>query len=438
MRGFLVEDLDLYRHKIVVIAILAALSLSLAAPVHAQDAKKEPVISRDSLLAELRALTARLDSLERVVAELRAGQQDTTVVVDELAALREAAAAAAAEVERADFTVAPSVTGARNLNMLNPEISVTGDMRLQGRSPGPQTDLFDMREFEFSFQAALDPYASTKVFLTWEDDSLDLEEGYVYWSGLPGNLRVDVGRMRQQLGELNRTHLHALPQTEYPLVIQSYFGEEGLIGDGARVYWMAPFEGLGGAVHEIYGEVTVGGNEILFDGGNRPSFLGHLNNFWQLGSASFFQLGLTGLYGQNPDEDLVSRVFGADARFTWRPPGRELYRSFTLRGEVYGARQHVDGIGDTRWGWYLGAEYQLGRSWFAGARYDRVEPLDGPTDSHDWQFVPSLSWYESEWVHLRAEWQHLSSAIDDGSRNASDLFLVQVVWAVGPHKHESY
>lgn len=428
----------MYEHKILVVAILAALSLGLAAPVHAQDVKKEPVISRDSLLAELRALTARLDSLERVVAKLRAGQQDTTVVVDELAALREAAAAAAAEVERADFTAAPSVTGARSLSMLNPEISVTGDMRLQGRSPGPQTDLFDMREFEFSFQAALDPYASTKVFLTWEDDSLDLEEGYVYWSGLPGNLRVDLGRMRQQLGELNRTHLHALPQTEYPLVIQSYFGEEGLIADGARVYWMAPFEGPGGAVHEIYGEVTVGGNEILFDGGNRPSFLGHLNNFWQLGSASFFQLGLTGLYGQNPDEDLVARVFGADARFTWRPPGRELYRSFTLRGEVYGARQHVDGIGDTRWGWYLGAEYQLGRSWFAGARYDRVEPLDGPTDSHDWQFVPSLSWYESEWVHLRAEWQHLSSAIDDGSRNASDLFLVQVVWAVGPHKHESY
>lgn len=432
------EDLDLYRHKIVAVAILAALSLGLAAPVHAQDARKEPVISRDSLLAELRALTARLDSLERVVAELRAAQQDTTVVVDELAALREAAAAAAAEVERADFTAAPSVTGARSLSMLNPEISVTGDMRLQGRSPGPQTDLFDMREFEFSFQAALDPYASTKVFLTWEDDSLDLEEGYVYWSGLPGNLRVDLGRMRQQLGELNRTHLHALPQTEYPLVIQSYFGEEGLIADGARVYWMAPFEGPGGAVHEIYGEVTVGGNEILFDGGNRPSFLGHLNNFWQLGSASFFQLGLTGLYGQNPDEDLVSRVFGADARFTWRPPGREMYRSFTLRGEVYGARRRVDGIGDTRWGWYLGAEYQLGRSWFAGGRYDWVQPLDAATDSHDWQLVPSLSWYQSEWVHLRAEWQHLSSAFDDGSRDTSDLFLVQVVWAAGPHKHESY
>jgi len=372
------------------------------------------------------------------VAELRAAQRDTTVVVDELAALRTAAAAAAAA---ADTTLEASIgqgIGTRSLNSLNPEISVTGDARIRGQSPGPQTDLFDVREFEFSFQAALDPYASTKVFLTWEDDSVDLEEGYVYWSGLPGGLRVDLGRLRQQVGELNRVHLHALPQTEYPLVLQSYFGDEGLIGDGMRLYWLAPFAGPGGAVHEVVGEVTVGGNDVLFNNGDRPSFLGHLNNFWQISSASFIQLGLTGLTGRNPADGLVSRVLGADVRYTWRPPGRELYRSFTLRGEVYGARRRVDDIGDTRWGWYVGAEYQLGRSWFAGGRFDWVEPLDRPAASHDWQVVPSLAWHQSEWVRVRAEWQHRSTAFEDGSRDSSDSFVVQVVWAAGPHKHESY
>jgi len=420
---------------------LTAASLALATAGYAQEVEKEPATARDSLVAELRALTARLDSLERVVAELRAAQQDTTEAVDELEALRAAANAAAAAAGATDTTTAQAgdqVTGARSLNKLNPEISLTGDVRLQARSPGPQSDLFEVREFEFSFQAALDPYASTKVFLSWEDGSIDLEEGYLYWSGLPGGLRVDLGRLRQQLGQINRVHLHALPQTEYPLVTQNYFGEDGLIGDGARVYWMAPFAGLGGAVHEVYGEVTVGSNEVMFDGGNRPSFLGHLNNFWQLGHASFVQAGLTGLYGENPDVNLVSQVFGGDARFTWRPPGRELYRSFTVAGEVYAARKRVDGIGDTRWGWYLGAQYQLDRSWFVGARYDWVEPLDRPTASNDWQFVPNLSWYQSEWVHLRVEWRHLSTAFDDGTRDASDLFLIQVVWAVGPHKHESY
>ena len=428
----------MYRPLSIAFIALAVASLALARAGHAQEVEEEPASARDSLLAELRALTARLDSLERVVAELRAAQQDTTEAVDELEALRAAAAAAAAD---ADTTAARSddqVTGARNLNKLNPEISVTGDVRAQARSAGPQTDLFEVREFEFSFQAALDPYASTRVFLSWEDGSIDLEEGYLYWSGLPGGLRVDLGRLRQQIGELNRVHLHALPQSEYPLVIQDYFGEEGLIGDGARVYWLAPFAGIEGAVHELYGEVTVGSNEVMFDGGNRASFLGHLNNFWQLSPASFLQVGLTGLYGENPDASLVSGVFGADARFVWRPPGRALYRSFTLAGEVYAARKRVEGIGDTRWGWYLGTQYQFDRRWFVGARYDWVEPLDRPDTSNDWQFVPNVSWYQSEWVHLRLEWRHLSTAFSDGTRDASDLFLIQVVWAVGPHKHESY
>lgn len=409
---------------------------TVIAGVSAASAQEPAAPTRDSLVTELRALRARLDSLEHIVTKLRGERQDTTQAADELAELR-AAAAAAVQADTAPGDT-PTGTGSRNLNRLNPEISVTGDMRASAVRPGPQADVFDLREFEFSFQAALDPYASTKVFLAWEDDAVDLEEGYVYWSGLPGGIGLDVGRLRQQLGEINRVHLHALPESEYPLVLSSYFGEEGLIGDGARLYWMAPFAGLGGATHEVWTEFTVAGNEILFDGGNRVSFLGHLNNFWQLGEASFIQLGLTGLYGENPDEDLDSRVFGADVRYTWRPPGRELYRSFTLRGEMYGVRKRVDGAGDTRYGWYLGAEYQFGRGWYTGARFDHVERLDGPSGSYDWAIVPHVTWYQSEWVHLRGEWQHHSSPVLNESRETSDRFLVQVVWAVGPHKHESY
>lgn len=430
----------MYRHTMFVAAAMAAIGLGAASPLRAQEDNQpvEPAAARDSLLAELRALTARLDSLEAVVGELRAGRQDTAEAVDELAALRAAAAEAAAAADTTVDVEPAAPAGRRSLSSLNPEISATGDFRMRGNSPGPQVDNFLVREFELSFQAALDPYASTKIFFSYEEGSIDLEEGYAYWSGLPGGLRLDAGRMRQQIGELNRIHLHALPQTEYPLVLQEYFGEDGLAGDGVRLYWLAPFSGPGGAVHELTAEATVGSNEVMFEDGNRASFLGHLNNFWQISPATFLQIGLTGLYGENPDSSLVSRVGGADFRFTWRPPGRELYRSFTLRGEVYGAQQKVGGIGRTRWGGYAGAEYQLGRSWFAGTRFDWVEPLDGPEGAHDWQIVPSLSWWQSEWVRVRAEWRHLSRAVDASLRDTSNQFVVQVVWAVGPHKHESY
>jgi hypothetical protein len=105
---------------------------------------------------------------------------------------------------------------------------------------------------------------------------------------------------------------------------------------------------------------------------------------------------------------------------------------------VYGARKRRAGEGNTRYGWYLGTEYQFGRGWFTGVRFDYVERLEGPSGIHDWAIVPHLMWFQSEWLYLRGEWQHHSSAGLDGPRETSDRFLIQVVWAVGPHKHESY
>ena len=51
------------------------------------------------------------------------------------------------------------------------------------------------REFEFAFQSALDPYSSTKIFLAASDEGVEIEEGYIYYTGLPGRLRLDLGQV---------------------------------------------------------------------------------------------------------------------------------------------------------------------------------------------------------------------------------------------------
>jgi hypothetical protein len=66
-----------------------------------------------------------------------------------------------------------------------------------------------------------------------------------------------------------------------------------------------------------------------------------------------------------------------------------------------------------------------------------VEPLAVP-DRHTWAIVPSLTWWQSEWVYLRLEWQHQRDALDTGATAARDRILLQTVWAIGPHKHETY
>jgi len=389
----------------------------------------------DSLEREVRFLRERLDSLEQILHRLVSQGEDTLEVVDELAALRAAARVAAPE-QPADTAPSHFVMRSRNLAGYNPEISLTGDVRVNGNRPGPQQDNVDVREFSVGFQSALDPYSNTKVFFSFGEEGVEIEEAYAYWTGLPGGLRLDVGRFRQQLGELNRWHLHAMPESEYPLVIREYFGEGGLAGNGLGLFWVAPVTTIGGAVHEFWGQATLGNNEVLFEDGNRMSILGHVNNFWQLSRSTFFQVGATGVYGENPDVGVETSVLGADFRLNWRPPHRAIYQSFTLRGEGYAVRKRTAGVGDSRYGGFVSTTYQASRRLYFGARVDYVEPLHG-TGENVWAFVPQLTFWQSSWVFLRAEWQHQSEPLLVG-RSTSDRFVLQVVWSIGPHKHENY
>jgi hypothetical protein len=394
----------------------------------------------DSLEAALRRLQARLDSLERIVARLTPTQRDTAKAVDELAALRAAARATAGtdtSRTRRDSVIVQGQNPGGNLNRANPEISATADIRLQVNPDAPTTDNVDVREFEFSFQSALDPYAKTKIFMSASQEGVSVEEGYAYWSGLPGGLRLDLGRFRQQVGELNRWHPHALPESELPLVLREYFGDEGLKGDGLGVYWTVPFGGGAAGTYELWGQATLANNEALFAGGRRLAGLGHLNAFWEVSPAVFFQIGGSVVGGQNPDSSLSTVVYGADFRLTWRPPAQALYHSFTLRGEGYLNRRSVGGVIQHYSGAFVSAQYQVTRRIFAGTRFDWVEPLTVP-DRHTWAVVPSLTWWQSEWVYLRLEGQYQRDALLGGGYANNNRVVLQTVWAIGPHKHENY
>jgi len=402
-----------------------------AAPVAAQQPTQRQV---DSLAAQLRVLRARLDSIvaamgqrPAVAAPAPAGPPG-----DDLAALRAAMASARGDSSQraaADTTPPQFVGRERNQAQLNPEIGVTGDVRAYGTTTGVQRDNFVPREFEIGFQSALDPYSHTKIFVSIEDGVASLEEGYAYWTGLPGRLRLDLGRFRQQFGELNRWHLHAVPETEYPLAVTSYLGEDGLAGTGISVY--RAFGGFG--THELTAQVTRSGSDAeLFGDGGRPTYLLHLLNFWQLGGSTYMQIGGTGLYGTNPDSALRTKVGGLEFRLTWRPPLRAMYQEWTLRGELLALKKQVAGIGPTRIGGYASTTYKLNQRFIAGLRYDYVESPEFGEITR--QIIPSLTMWQSEWVFLRAQyqWQRVANA------TATHQLAFQAVWAIGPHKHETY
>jgi hypothetical protein len=423
------------RHRETAALVLAAL---LALP-HGAPAQQPTKRQMDSLTTEVRGIQARLDSLRGQLARALARGAPSPAAPaapaadTSLAALRAAAAAAAGTdtaAQRADTARPTQFIGReRNQAQLNPEISATGDVRAYAQTPGVARNNFDPREFEVGFQSPLDPYSNTKIFVSLENGSVSVEEGYAYWTGLPGHIRFDIGKFRQQFGELNRWHLHAVPETEYPLALRTYLGDDGLAGAGISLY--RAFGGIG--THELTVQVTRSESDVqLFGGSARPTYLVHLLNFWQLTPSTYMQIGGTGLYGTNPDSALRTKVGGLDFRLTWRPPQQALYRNMTLRGELFVLRKEYSGVGQTHLGWYVDGTYRLDQRWILGVRYDDVESPVADLVAH--QIIPTLTMWESEWVELRAQYTWAKTT----GFAVANQFALQAVWAIGPHKHETY
>ncbi|MEX2610663.1 MAG: hypothetical protein WEA24_12000 [Gemmatimonadota bacterium] len=434
------------------LALLATVFL-YAPPLAAQE-------TPDSVRVEMARLRARLDSLEILVRRLQAEGREPEAQ-DALARLREAAAAAAGSARAdsaagADAAAPVSASRQRSLQALNPEISINADILGHLDPDNANGNNFIPREFEFSFQSALDPYSRAKIFLAHhthgpelvafpeeeggeeEEGGLEIEEGYVEWVGLPAGVGLKLGKFFQRFGALNRWHEHALPFQNRSLPHQAFIGEEGLSQAGASLNWILPVHGLG--AYDATVEVTRSSNEPLFGTNNELSYLGHLNGFWELGAASDVDLGVSWLHGRYED-DVVAMdrdLVGVEAAYTWRPPARSRYRELVVRGgatvldglvpdEAAAADDRAVGL------WSL-AELRLNQRWLVGGRVDRVEnPLD--TSESAWLASTTLTWWQSEYVRLRLEYDLLGRSFmeDDDGR-----LWFQVTFAMGPHKHETY
>ena len=412
----------------------------------------------DSLEREIQLLRVQVDSLQQLLEQLIRDSRDTAEVVDELSALRAAARAAAGETRSGVDSAATQRSRTQNLSALNPEISVSGDVVAHFTAPADGRNRVGAtpREFEFSFQSALDPYTRTKIFAAYEeelpiagypeagheddgdaaeegghgDGSFHVEEAYAYWVGLPGAIGLKAGKFRQEIGLYNRWHTHALWEVDRPLPSVAFLGHDGLIQTGIGVTFPTLTTGPGTQTFVL--EATSATNEAMFEHGGDFSLLGRMQSFWDLSSSTYFQVGAAGVYGENRDETLESRLLGLDFAFRWAPPNRTLYQALHIKGEWYFSEKNEAGATLSRQGGYAQANYRLNRRLILGVRGDYLGSVEDTPDI--FQLVPSLTWWQSEWLYLRLQYNHLKHQ----SENVNHSVLLQLVWAMGPHKHETY
>ena len=80
---------------------------------------------------------------------------------------------------------------------------------------------------------------------------------------IPWGFQPKGGRMRLRWGYLNEFHQHDRPFIDNPNVYVRFFGEEGLVENGAEIAWVAPTPVYLQAIAGIFD----GDNDVAFGGG---------------------------------------------------------------------------------------------------------------------------------------------------------------------------
>lgn len=391
---------------------------------------------------------------------------------DELTTLRELAKAKAAEEaipeEQPEETIFKS--GGLGLQALNPEISVTGDFLFSSRqdSTSGESSDFNFRTLGIHVESWLDPYTRFKAAIPVTENEAKLGEGYVTLYDIGPDLNLTLGKFRQQFGVVNRWHKHALDQVDFPLPLRNIFGNGGLNQSGLSLDWLMP--PAGDASQQLTFQVTDGENSRLFgeNSRNRPSFLLHYKNYRDLSKDTYLEYGLSGLLGLNDEWSILggtkqnsskmTTVLGADLSVLWEPTEKMRYRNIEWRSEAYWLNKKLlapDGSGAdsiNAWGLYSYLQTKISRTIDIGIRGDYFVPdtksyanLPGSLsllplavtgdNPYLWQVGPYITWWQSPFVKFRLEYNHSNGR---GIDNPESIVWFQMIFSVGPHKHERY
>ncbi len=357
-----------------------------------------------------------------------------------------------------------SMSGFGATNELNPQTTIFFDAggSVSSRGRNKALNRFNLREVEADFRAAISPSADGVIILTLEEDitqdhtgdistdrNVDIEESYINFHSLPHDLSLKFGKFRNVFGVNNVLHTHDLPQVDRPFVIQSILGPEGLLTTGASLSWLVPNP------WDKYIETTVqvvnadGGEESPILGGpnaDNPAVVGHVKFFDDLTETSSWELGGSYLFGSTSrNSDFDAHVFGVDLTYHWIDPDPSTFHSLVLQSELLWADNDIDrGLllsrRNTSFGAYLFGQYQLNRDWYTGLRADFTEfpnsESRGPADS-DYAVSPYLTWYVSEFLRARLEYQHRWINRYRGIGDEDVVFL-QVTGVIGAHPPHPY
>ncbi len=395
--------------------------LTLLAPgiVYAQGAK-------DDVQAKVKALEERLAALESEVQTLKAALTAVPNVQPAVAQAAQPAEAQAPAPAAAPQTVAvapvlpgesagqlPVYGGASAAaKALNPDVSVIGDfLGSIGKNPFRPVPALEMHESEIGLQAIVDPYARADFFLSFGEQGVNLEEGFITFTSLPAGFVAKVGKMRSAFGKVNTLHNHVLPWTDRPMVTDNLVGgEDGIDDVGFSLTRILPAPD--GIFLEATGQVFRGDSSNVFSATQKrdASLVGHLRTYKDLTDNTNLDLGVSYARGHNDagaafgSNAFRTQLYGIDGTLRWKPLRRSIYHSFVGRTElVWSQREQLPAV-QHAFGFYTSGDYQFARRWFIGGRFDRSDQARN-ANLTDTGFSTILTYWPSEFSQIRGQYR---------------------------------
>jgi len=420
-------------------AASSANSADSALEQHVRDLE-ERIIALEGQVRMLKAPAAQPAAAQPAVAAQAPGAQES---VAQAASVPQPVATPAAPATQAEAIVAatqgPNLGGAGGsaAKALNPDISVIGDFigALGGNSQQNTVSLqpipaFQMHESEIGLQSIIDPYARGDFFISFGEEGVNLEEGFITFTALPGSFVAKVGKMRSAFGKVNTMHNHVLPWVDRPLVTNNLVGgEDGIDDAGVSVERILPAPK--GIFLEATGQVFRGDSADVFQSSQRSdvSAVAHLRGYHDLNESTNLDLGVSYARGHNDlGTDFLTHLYGVDATLRWKPLRRSIYHSFVGRSEfIWSDRQQLP-ASQKSFGYYDSADYQLARRWFVGGRFDHSDRSrnDALTDKGG---SVTLTYWPSEFSQLRGQYRFTRYA---NNIDANEFFM-QLIFSLGAH-----
>jgi len=408
-----------------------------------------PIAAQQTIEQRVQQLEKRLDDLSRQMGEVRTqldqlkGQPPPAAAEDltKIGTVEQQPASAPAPTPLTDVQTINNVQNPGASKVFNPDISVIGNFLGKAGQPNPiefgrdgARPPMELDEAEVAFQAFVDPYAKANFFLSLTPQGIDVEEGYANFVTLPYDLTAKVGKMKAYFGKDNTWHTHVRPWVDQPLVIHNLFGgDEGLNDTGVSVskvfpnpwnlYLEATGEAFKGDVANVFQRRSL--NELFYNA--------HLKGFRDISENSNIEVGTSYAHGALAGASSGTNQFaGLDVTYRWRPLMQGLYSSFI--GRLEAVTNNRSDLEHHLKGFYVSADRQFARRWFAGVRFDSSDrPVAGEQSTlrfTDRGASATVTFWPSEFSQVRGQLRR--TRYGDIGKSVNE-FLVQLQFSIGAH-----